>query len=93
MRAFRAELPWGFGRSADLRAEALATTAKLLATHFAALVPTDNQELADSYRRFSLESARHPMDNFLPAPTLDTQVRTVAESAAGVDWTATAGSE
>jgi len=90
-RAFRAELPWGFGRSAELRAEALATTSKLLAEHFSALSEQadDNTELADSYRRFSLESARRPMDNFLPAPTLDTQVRTVAESAAGIDWTAT----
>ncbi|GAA0620092.1 hypothetical protein HPO96_25490 [Kribbella sandramycini] len=87
-RAFRAELPWGFGRSAELRGEALATTAKLLAEHFTALSeqPTDNSELADTYRRFSLESARRPLDNFLPAPTAETQVRTVAEAAAGVDW-------
>ncbi|WP_328990527.1 cupin domain-containing protein [Kribbella sp. NBC_01245] len=86
-RAFRTELPWGFGQSAEVRAEALETTAKLLAEHFVAFDPVVGEELADDYRRFSLESARRPMDNFLPAPTASTPVRTVAESAVGTSWT------
>ncbi|MFC0627037.1 JmjC domain-containing protein [Kribbella deserti] len=87
-RAFRTELPWGFGRSADIRAQAVETTAKLLAEHFAAFAPTAAEDLADAYRRYSLEAARQPMDNFLPEPTADTEVRTVAESAVGTTWTA-----
>jgi len=83
---FRVDLPWGFGRDRSVRREAVASVVALLASALSDVDPmAAGDALADRWRRYFLEPARHPVSAALAPVTPDTPVRAVPEAVCGLD--------